>query len=684
MKNEKVKLSVSRKLAWMVIIFALFLSLVLIALSFYHYKTEMHKNYEKFAMNIAEVAASQLNPDKIQTYLDTGTPDEEYLAAYDILCDIQKHGGIEYLYVVKPEIDEVWYVLDTDPTEGAIPLGYHEPYYEGAFAENAERMARGERIPPIVSNEEFGWLMSVYYPMRTSTGQPAGYVGVDILMNDVMQELHTFLWRMIWLTLLVTVANLALMIYFSSRTIAKPIRMLSSAAEQLVEAEQSGESYNSDIFKQLTIRSNDEIGALYGSLSQMEQDMNAYIRNLLTVTSKNERIAAELSLATRIQMSMMPHIFPPFPDKDEFDVFATVTPAKEVGGDFYDFFLIDEDHLCIVMADVSGKGIPAAMFMMISKIILQSNAKMGQSAAEVLTKTNETVCSNNPEEMFITIWLGILELSTGKLTASNAGHEYPVLKKPDGGFELLKDIHGFVVGGMEGVKYRAYELQLEPGSELFLYTDGVPEATDAENNMFGIDRMLEALNEDPNSAPEQLLKNVRSAVDNFVKDAEQFDDLTMLCLKYKGPEQSQQEEKKMSSSQNHELVVDARVALLPEVLSFIEQHLENSPCTPKTMMEIDVAAEEIFVNIANYAYAPKEGKASVRVQVSEDPAEATISFADSGTPYNPLEKEDPDVTLSAEEREIGGLGIYMTKEFMDHVSYEYRDGKNILTMRKKL
>ena len=213
-----------------------------------------------------------------------------------------------------------------------------------------------------------------------------------------------------------------------------------------------------------------------------------------------------------------------------------MTPAKEVGGDFYDFFLIDSDHLCMVIADVSGKGVPAALFMMASRIILANNAKMGKSPSQILTDTNAAICSNNREDMFVTVWLGILELSTGKLIASNAGHEYPALMQADGKFELYKDKHGFVIGGMDGVRYKEYEMQLRPGAKLFLYTDGVPEATDANDELFGTDRMLEALNSDLGAKPEDILKNVRAAVDGFVKDAEQFDDLTMLCIDYKGPE----------------------------------------------------------------------------------------------------------------------------------------------------
>ena len=281
-------------------------------------------------------------------------------------------------------------------------------------------------------------------------------------------------------------------------------------------------------------RTGDEIEILAESFATLSRRTRDYIAQITRVTAEKERIGTELSLATRIQASMVPSIFPPYPDRAEFDIYASMDPAREVGGDFYDFFLVDDDHLCMVIADVSGKGVPAALFMMASKIILANNAMMGKSPAQILTDTNRAICSNNSEEMFVTVWLGILEISTGRLTAANAGHEFPALRRADGGFELFRDRHGFVIGGMDGVSYKEYELQLRPGDKLFVYTDVVPEATDAGGGMFGKDRMLSALNRDAAGTPEQILNNVREAVDEFVWEAEQFDDLTMLCLEYRG------------------------------------------------------------------------------------------------------------------------------------------------------
>ena len=305
---------------------------------------------------------------------------------------------------------------------------------------------------------------------------------------------------------------------FAARRMVKPIEQMTRS---IVRSSQTGEMFQMED----SFRTDDEIELLAEAFDDLSKKTKNYIGQITEITAEKERISTELSLATKIQAAMMPHIFPAFPGRPEFDIYASMDPAKEVGGDFYDFFLVDEDHLCMVMADVSGKGIPAALFMMASKIILQSCAMLGQSPGEILTKTNEAICSNNQEEMFVTVWLGILEISTGKLTAANAGHEYPVIKKPDGSFELLKDKHGLVIGAMDGVRYKEYALQLEPGTKLFVYTDGVPEATDEDNKLFGTDRMLAALNEASDATPDQILKHVRWAVDVFGKDAEQFDDL---------------------------------------------------------------------------------------------------------------------------------------------------------------
>ena len=245
---------------------------------------------------------------------------------------------------------------------------------------------------------------------------------------------------------------------------------------------------------------------------------------------EKERIAAELSLATRIQLSALPK---EFPKREKFHVYASMTPAKEVGGDFYDFFMMDEDHLGLVIADASGKGVPAALFMMVSSALIRNAAVGEYSPAKVLTTVNHQLCTRNPEEMFVTVWMGVLEVSTGRLTAANAGHEYPILKRPGMSFELFKDRHGLVLGAMDGVRYREYEIQMEPGTKLFVYTDGLSEATNGSTVQFGTDRTIDVLRGREDGSPEELVRAVLDAVETFVADAPQFDDLTMLCLEYR-------------------------------------------------------------------------------------------------------------------------------------------------------
>ena len=327
---------------------------------------------------------------------------------------------------------------------------------------------------------------------------------------------------------LLTVALIVLIAIYAAMILANRIvRPIESMTNEIVVGANTGKLFEmKDIY-----RTNDEIEVLAESFDDLSKKTKKYIEHITKITAEKERISTELALATQIQANMLPNMFPPYPDRDDFSLYASMTPAKEVGGDFYNFFLIDNDHLGMVMADVSGKGIPAALFMMASKILIENLAIGGMEPAEVLTRANEKICKDNKSDMFVTVWYGVLEISTGKVKASSAGHEYPVLKGKSGKFEIFKDKHGFVLGGMEGMRYRQYEFEMDHGDSLFLYTDGVPEANNAENEQFGMERLLDALNTEPDAEPQKMLENVKAGVDGFVGSAEQFDDLTMLGVK---------------------------------------------------------------------------------------------------------------------------------------------------------
>ena len=436
-----------------------------------------------------------------------------------------------YMAMYDEETCAMVYIVDPEEKDRLYP-GEWESVTEEGMRKFLDWDGTG-RLYDIDYTENYGWLCTAGLPIRDSAGNIHCYVLVDIAVHNLISGIRSFAVYLGGAIVLLTALIAWVLTKDMKRSVSDPINAIARAAEAYTEDRKSG-AEQKEHFSSLNIRTGDEIENLSLTMADMERDLSEYVDQLTAVTAEKERIGTELSLATKIQYAMLPNVFPPFQDRHEIDIYASMHPAREVGGDFYDFYLVDEDHLCLTVADVSGKGIPAALFMMITKVILQSLAMLGQSPAEILNKANEAISSKNPEDMFVTVWVGILELSTGKLVAASAGHEYPVLRQPKGSFALFKDPHGFVVGGMEGTRYREYTLQLEPGSKLFVYTDGIPEATNRKNELFGTERMIEALNRQPDAAPEQLLQNVREAVDGFVRNAEQFDDLTMLCVEYKG------------------------------------------------------------------------------------------------------------------------------------------------------
>ena len=489
----------------------------------------------------------------------------------------------------------------------------------------------------------------------------------DYTINEISSILRTFGILGISIILVISAVGLAISLTVSGKVV-NPLKKMTNKIKTL-----KGGSF--DFNMEDSYLTNDEIEILARAFEDLSAKTKKYISQITSITAEKERIGAELNVATQIQADMLPSIFPPYPQKTEIDLYATMTPAKEVGGDFYDFFLTDANHLALVMADVSGKGVPAALFMVIAKTLLKNRAMMGGTPAEILEDVNNQLCDGNKTQFFVTAWMAILDLRTGEGLAANAGHEHPALRRAGQKYELVKYHHSPVLGMMEGIMFKEHEFKLNPGDSIFVYTDGVPEATDSHNNFFGDDRMVDALNTNPDALPSEVISNVRSGIDRFVAGAEQFDDITMLCFKYKG----NKEDVEMD-----ELEIDAKVENLDQVLSFVDSRLEARDCPAGYMMNIDIAVEEIFVNIASYAYDGGPGKAWIRIGFEEYPHTMVLTFIDKGKPFDPVSKPDPDVTLSAEERKIGGLGIFMVKKSMDTMEYTRKDDSNILTITKKI
>ena len=421
-----------------------------------------------------------------------------------------------------------------------------------------------------------------------------------------------------------------------------------------------------DLNVTVDVRSNQEFSSLSDDINSTVSTLKRYIAEAAA------RIDKELEYAKQIQLSALPTNFP---ENEDYKIYAQMIAAKEVGGDFYDFYKLNDTTVAFLAADVSGKGIPAAMFMMTAKTIIKDLAESGMAVNDIFTKANEKLCENNESGMFVTAWMGILDLTTGKLQFANAGHNPPLLKRADGAFEYLRTRAGFVLAGMEGVRYRVGELMLYPGDRLFLYTDGVPEATNVENKLYGEDRLLDFMNQNALAEATEFLPALKANIDEFVGEAPQFDDITMLMFDYK---------LQKGGAQMINKTFPAKVEALSDVLGFVDQTLESYECPMKIQMAICVAIEEVFVNIAHYAYGDGDGDMTLGIGFDDESREITFRMTDKGTPFDPLKKPDPDITLSAEEREIGGLGIFITKKTMDSVRYDYENGENILTMIKKI
>ena len=421
-----------------------------------------------------------------------------------------------------------------------------------------------------------------------------------------------------------------------------------------------------DLNVTVDVRSSQEFSSLSDDINSTVSTLKRYIAEAAA------RIDKELEYAKQIQLSALPTNFP---EGEEYHIYAQMIAAKEVGGDFYDFYKLNDKTVAFLAADVSGKGIPAAMFMMTAKTIIKDLAESGMAVNEIFTKANEKLCENNESGMFVTAWMGILDLETGNLQFANAGHNPPLIKRADGSFEYLKSRAGFVLAGMEGVRYRVGELTLGPGDRVFLYTDGVTEATNAHNQLYGEDRLLTFMNENSAVAADALLPALKANIDEFVGEAPQFDDITMVMFDYK-PQQG--------GAHMITKTFEAKVEALSDVLGFVDQTLEGYECPMKIQMAVCVAIEEVFVNVAHYAYGEGEGDMTLGIGFDEESRTITFRMTDKGVPFDPLKKPDPDITLSADEREIGGLGIFITKKTMDTVTYAYENGENVLTMTKKI
>ena len=450
--------------------------------------------------------------------------------------------------------------------------------------------------------------------------------------------------------------------------ITEPIQKLTADARQIGKG---------NLGHKVEIHTGDELEELGMVFNQMTKSLAEYMENLKLATMEQERIATELNVASSIQMSMLPGKFPAFPEEKSFDVCAFIQPAKAVGGDYYDYFMPDERHLITVIADVSGKGVPAALFMMMGKTLMRSQAALFLSPAEIMKEVNKRLNENNEEMMFITSFLCIFDLVTGELSYANAGHNPPLIyKKRTKNYQYVENDADLVLAVMEDTDYQNHTLWLEPGDKLFLYTDGVTDAMNEQGRLFGNDSLKELLNREEYKEfyGERLLHAVHENIQEFAGSAEQADDITMisqLFLEYKSVEKHE--------GNIWSLKTAAVMEHLDLVLDFVKRLLEKKNALENDISNVQFVADEIFSNIAAYAYPDKKGEIVISCDLSQE-SQIILMVEDCGIAYNPLEEENPDIEQPLSERKIGGLGIFLVKNMVDHMYYSYEDGKNKLTL----
>ena len=542
---EKTKKKLQTSLLIAVEIFTIMLSVCLGIIGYKTYYNGMIQKYKDYEEAVLNLAANGIDWDAVEISIVAGKEDAAHKALSERLDFVKSNSKIDWLYMIEPLNDN-----DKDNMKYICTGNTAQDYASGMT--NRLGDLSGTEFPADVARQYLAFYKNSkpgeywYYPnktewgsvfttsivIRNSMGRTLGVLSVDINMSDIDATIRIYPLNILIAGFICAAIFIIVLILWLNRRLIHPLKSLQNSAVDFV-SKASGDDVESLNFEDPNIKTQDEIQSLSKALVTMASDTKQYMQKLIHETAERERISADLNVAAQIQSDMLPHVFP---QRDDIDLYASMNPAKEVGGDFYDFFFIDDDHLALVIADVSGKGVPASLFMVIAKTIIKNRALSGNipSPAQILHDANNQLCEGNEAGLFVTAWLGILDLNTGIVTAANAGHEFPAVRQPGKNFELVQDKHGLVLAGFEGSIYTDYEIKLEKGATLFVYTDGVPEATNGANELFEFERTVQALNINPDASPKELLGVVRGEVDKFVGDAPQFDDLTMLAIKYNG------------------------------------------------------------------------------------------------------------------------------------------------------
>ena len=661
-----------------IILWFLLFTVIVGAIGYMKFTESLTEEYNDSAFRTAESAAMLVNGDRIDEYLeaergnsgeaDLPFADDEYSDRWqrmNILCQKQ---NVTLIYVIKVDtsdygrFESVFNTVNADSGYAPWTVGYqrettndeYRKIYRDIY-ENGLKQGTVVRTKGLDGREAH---ITSLIPIKNSEGSVTAILCVERPMEELALGRREYLGNVLLATVLIVIAACICLAVYIKRHFAKPIEKISTEATRFAKEPSAADKSELEGISQIR-----EVVMLAESINKMEEDTLLNIEELTRATAERERMSVELALAATIQENMLPNTFPPYPGRRDFEIFALMDAAKEVGGDFYDFYLLDNDRLVFLVADVSEKGIPAALFMMRAKMTIKNLAERGADVDVIFSEANKRLCDGNDAGMFVTAWLGIVDMRSGILSYVNAGHNPPLIRRNPGVFEYLRTRPNFILAGMEDAIYQKHEIQLLPGDELFLYTDGVTEASDADQALLGEMRLLEVLNSVPKENTEERCRTVRRAIDAFVGDAEQFDDITMLSLQFN------------FFRDEDSILTPADIASTEFVWDFINYKTKKTELGTRITNKVQIIVDEIYSNIHQYS-----GAAKAQVSCRVDPSKIVLIFKDDGIPYNPLTFAEPDTSVSIEERDSGGLGILMVKKLASDISYVYENGYNILSV----
>ncbi len=487
---------------------------------------------------------------------------------------------------------------------------------------------------------------------------------VTMPLSKILRPVNSFI-KAFAVILLIGLVIVALVCRSFIRRVTKPLTRFADSADEIAKGNIETELPQ--------IKSKDEMLRLHNSFKTMQLSLVKQMEQIKAVNEEKGRLEGELHIARNIQMAMLPKTFPAFPDRNDIDIFAQVTPAKEVGGDLYDYHIRDE-KLFFCVGDVSGKGIPASLVMVVTRALFRTASAHESNPGRILAGINNLMVEDNDSNMFVTLFIGVIDLPTGRMRYSNAGHDSPILIS-DLGVHMLECDPNLPCGIMADFKFTTQETVIQPMTTIFLYTDGLTEAENVDHDLFQDDRIL-LVAKQVDRKPMTLIEQMDQAVHLFVGEAEQSDDLTMLAIQY-----TKQQEKDIHLQRSITLSND--VEEIPQLSAFTNEICELLDLDVNTTMSICLAVEEVVVNVMDYAY-PDGTKGDVQIEAVVNSKYLKFIITDQGIPFDPTAQTEIDTTLSAEERQIGGLGIHLVRNIMDSINYERVADKNVLTIKKKI